>query len=101
MQFTKEWFKAAAIRALKTIAQTAIATIGTAAVIGQVDWILVGSASLMAGILSILTSIAGLPEVKKAEEIKKLDEKESESAAIEEQVQELKAIEKVEDNKNN
>ena len=101
MQFTKEWFKAAAIRALKTIAQTAIATIGTAAVIGQVDWILVGSASLMAGILSILTSIAGLPEVKKTEEIKKLEEKESESAAIEEQVQELKAIEKVEDNKDN
>ena len=101
MQFTKEWFKAAAIRALKTIAQTAIATIGTAAVIGQVDWILVGSASLLAGILSILTSIAGLPEVKKTEEIKKLEEKESESAAIEEQVQELKAIEKVEDNKDN
>ena len=101
MQFTKEWFKAAAIRALKTIAQTAIATIGTAAVIGQVDWILVGSASLMAGILSILTSIAGLPEVKKTEEIKKLEEKESESAAIEEQVQKLKAIEKVENNKDN
>lgn len=101
MQFTKEWFKAAAIRALKTVAQTAIATIGTAAVIGQVDWILVGSASLLAGILSILTSIAGLPEVKKAEEIKKLGEKESESAAIDEQVQELKAIEKVEDNKDN
>ena len=101
MQFTKEWFKAAAIRALKTVAQTAIATIGTAAVIGQVDWILVGSASLMAGILSILTSIAGLPEVKKTEEIKKLEEQESESAAIDEQVQELKAIEKVEDNKDN
>lgn len=101
MQFTKEWFKAAAIRALKTVAQTAIATIGTAAVIGQVDWILVGSASLLAGILSILTSIAGLPEVKKTEEIKKLEEKESESAAIDEQVQELKAIEKIEDNKEN
>lgn len=101
MQFTKEWFKAAAIRALKTIAQTAIATIGTAAVIGQVNWILVGSASLMAGILSILTSIAGLPEVKKTEEIKELEEKESESAAIDEQIQELKAIEKVEDNKDN
>ena len=70
MQFTKEWFKAAAIRALKTVAQTAIATIGTAAVIGEVDWILVGSASLLAGILSILTSIAGLPEVKKAEDPK-------------------------------
>lgn len=61
--FTKEWFKAAGIRALKTIAQTAVATIGTAAVIGAVDWILVGSASLLAGILSILTSIAGIPEV--------------------------------------
>ena len=101
MQFTKEWFKAAVIRALKTVAQTAIATIGTAAVIGEVDWILVGSASLLAGILSILTSIAGLPEVKKTEEIKKLENKASESAAIDEQVQELKAIEKVEDNKDN
>lgn len=61
--FTKQWFKAAGIRALKTVAQTALATIGTAAVLGAVNWILVGSASLMAGILSILTSVAGIPEV--------------------------------------
>ena len=61
--FTKEWFKAAAIRALKTCAQTAIATIGTAAVMGEVNWVAVGSASVLAGILSVLTSLAGLPEV--------------------------------------
>lgn len=61
--FTKEWLKAAAIRAIKTVAQTAVATIGTAAVIGEVDWIMVGSAALLAGVLSLLTSIAGLPEV--------------------------------------
>ena len=63
----KEWLKAAGIRAIKTIAQTAIATIGTSAVMGDVNWIMVGSSSLLAGILSILTSIAGLPEVKKKE----------------------------------
>ena len=62
--FTKKWFYAAFIRSLKTIAQTAIATIGTAAAMGQVDWVLVGSASVLAGILSLLTSVAGLPEVK-------------------------------------
>ena len=62
--FTKEWFEAAGIRALKTVAQTAIATIGTAAVIGEVNWIMVGSASVLAGILSMLTSIAGLPELE-------------------------------------
>ena len=61
--FTKEWLKAAAIRAIKTVAQTAVATIGTAAVLGEVDWLMVGSAALLAGVLSILTSIAGLPEV--------------------------------------
>ena len=59
----KKWFKAAVIRAIKTVAQTAIATIGTAAMMGQVNWVAVGSASLLAGILSMLTSIAGLPEV--------------------------------------
>lgn len=62
--FTKEWFKAAGIRALKTIAQTAVATIGTGAAFSDVNWLLVGSTALLAGILSLLTSIAGLPEVK-------------------------------------
>ena len=60
----KKWLKAALVRAIKTIAQTAIATIGTSAVMGDVNWVMVGSSSLLAGILSILTSIAGLPEVK-------------------------------------
>ena len=61
--FTKEWLYAAAIRALKTVAQTAVATIGTSAVLGEVNWISVASASVLAGILSVLTSVAGLPEV--------------------------------------
>ncbi len=64
----KKWLKAAGIRAIKTVAQTAVATIGTSAVIGDVDWLMVGSASLLAGILSLLTSIAGLPEVKTKED---------------------------------
>lgn len=64
MRNWKLWFKAAGVRAIKTVAQTAVATIGTSAVMGAVDWIMVGSASLLAGILSMLTSIAGLPEVK-------------------------------------
>ena len=58
------WWKAAGIRALKTVCQTAVATIGTAAVMAQVDWWMVLSASVLAGILSLLTSVAGLPEVK-------------------------------------
>jgi hypothetical protein len=62
--FTKAWLKAAAIRALKTVAQTAAAMIGTSAVINEVDWLMVVSASVLAGILSLLTSVAGLPEVK-------------------------------------
>lgn len=62
--FTKQWLLAAAVRALKTVAQTAIATIGTVAVLEAVNWIVVISASLLAGILSLLTSLAGLPEVK-------------------------------------
>ena len=61
----KNWIKAAGIRAIKTVAQTAVATIGTAAVLGGVDWIMVASASVLAGILSILTSVAGLPEIDK------------------------------------
>jgi hypothetical protein len=61
--FTKEWFIAAGIRAVRTIAQTAIATIGTSAVRGDVNWKMVLSASVLAGILSLLTSVAGLPEV--------------------------------------
>ena len=64
----KKWIKCAGIRAIKTVAQSAIATIGTSAVIGDVNWIMVLSASALAGILSILTSIAGLPEVKEDEE---------------------------------
>ena len=59
----KEWFKAAGIRAIKTVAQTAVATIGTAIAMGDVNWVLVGSASALAGVLSLLTSVAGLPEV--------------------------------------
>lgn len=60
----KNWIKAAGVRAVKTVAQTAAATIGTSAVISQVDWKVVISASLLAGMLSVLTSVAGLPEVK-------------------------------------
>ena len=60
----KKWIKAAGVRALKTVAQTAIATIGTAAVLDEVNWIAVASASALAGVLSLLTSVAGLPEVK-------------------------------------
>ena len=60
----KGWIKAAGIRALKTLAQTAVATIGTCAVLSEVDWVMVASASALAAVLSILTSIAGLPEVK-------------------------------------
>lgn len=59
-----KWLKAAGVRAVKTVAQTAVATIGTSAVLSAVDWRVVVSASLLAGILSLLTSVAGLPEVK-------------------------------------
>lgn len=61
---TKKWFKAAGIRAIKTVAQTAVAMIGTGAVISDVNWIAVASASILAGMLSLLTSVAGIPEVK-------------------------------------
>ena len=64
MKNFRVWIKAAGIRAIKTIAQTAVATIGTAAALGNVDWLMVASASALAGILSLLTSVAGLPEVK-------------------------------------
>lgn len=60
----KNWLRAAGIRAIKTIAQTAIATIGTSAILSEVNWAVVGSAALLAGILSLLTSVAGLPEVQ-------------------------------------
>ena len=65
--FTKAWLKAAGIRAVRTVAQTAVATIGTAALIERVNWLAVLSASALAGILSLLTSIAGLPEIREAQ----------------------------------
>ena len=61
---TKKWWKAAGVRAIKTIAQTAVAMIGTSVVIADVEWLMVVSASALAGVLSLLTSIAGLPEIK-------------------------------------
>ena len=64
MRNFKVWIKAAGVRAIKTVAQTAVATIGTAAVLGEVDWLVVGSAAVLAGLLSLLTSVAGLPEIK-------------------------------------
>ena len=64
MRNWKKWFKAAGIRAIKTVAQTAVATIGTSAVLGDVNWLAVVSASGLAGVVSLLTSVAGLPECK-------------------------------------
>lgn len=71
----REWIKAAGIRAVKTVAQTAIATIGSSAVMGDVKWLMVGSASLLAGILSLLMSVAGLPEISKDSEKEQEKEK--------------------------
>ena len=64
----KDWWKYALLRSIKTIAQTAIAMIGTAVLMNEVNWVAVGSASLLAGILSILTSLAGIPEVKESKD---------------------------------
>lgn len=64
---TVKWLKAAGVRAIKTVAQTAIATIGASATMGEVNWAVVGSASLLAGVVSILTSVTGIPEVKEGE----------------------------------
>lgn len=65
--YWKNWIKAAGIRAIKTVAQTAVATIGTTAVMNEVNWVMVASASALAGVLSLLTSVAGLPEVETEE----------------------------------
>lgn len=67
-EYWKHWIARAGVRAIKTVAQTFVATIGTAAVLGEVDWVMVGSASVLAGILSLATSVAGIPEVKISEE---------------------------------
>ena len=66
--YWKKWLTSAGIRSVKAVAQTAVATIGTSAVLGDVNWIMVASASALAGILSLLTSIAGIPEVKESDE---------------------------------
>ena len=68
-EHTRKWFKAAGVRAIKTVAQTAVATIGTSAIMSEVNWVMVASASALAGILSLLTSVAGLPEVNDKEEV--------------------------------
>lgn len=70
---TKKWIKAAGIRAIKTVCQTAVAMIGTSSVMGEVNWIAVASASALAGILSLLTSVAGLPEVDQEQDADERD----------------------------
>jgi len=74
MAHFKKWLRAAAIRALKTVAQTALAVIGTTALVTEINWTVVISSALVAGLASILTSVAGLPEVDEAEELEKRDE---------------------------
>lgn len=69
--FSRDWWKAAGIRAVRTFAQAAIATIGTTAVLEGVNWLVVASASALAALLSLLTSIAGLPEVEEGKDVKK------------------------------
>lgn len=66
-KITKNWLKAAAVRAIKTVAQAAIASIGTTAAMGDVNWVMVGSTAALAGVLSVLTSVAGLPEITDGE----------------------------------
>lgn len=85
----KEWIKAALIRAIKTVAQTAVAMIGTATVISSVDWQMVASASVLAGILSLLTSVAGLPEVGTVSELTTDEVEEAEDEAEEPTEEEL------------
>lgn len=67
MRDWKKWAKCAGIRAIKTVAQTAVATIGTSAALGEVNWVLVGSSAALAGVVSLLTSVAGLPELDEGE----------------------------------
>lgn len=66
-KITKNWLKAAAVRAIKTVAQATIASIGTSAAMGDVNWVMVGSTAALAGVLSVLTSVAGLPEITEGE----------------------------------
>lgn len=70
MRDWKKWAKAAGVRAVKTVAQTAVATIGTSAAMGEVNWVMVASSSVLAGVVSLLTSIAGLPELNEGTEVK-------------------------------